>query len=271
MNRTSSCDAPIRFDVDLLGFLAISRLWQLSYEHSWIAYADETPAGLMLNTVDSEDRQAYSFYLGVLPEFRRFGLSKELFDSFLTKVRRENYVAAHTETMSPIALSICTHLGYEAVHEALDMEFAIAPWGPPNARYDFRAVSPAQIFAEWSGPDPPFRSWKTRRRSLAAAGSMLQTFAAYRDSRPEAYVIAGNWPNQTAILDLQFHPGCETAALAALAFLAAQGSRPPFIVYDLLLESEQHRLLAKAGSSLVRRTTILTLSLAAPENGDCRA
>jgi hypothetical protein len=259
----SSCDAPMQFDLDFMGFLAISRLWQISYAHSWLAYTEGKAVGVILNTVDPTQREAYSFYSGILPEFRKRGIFREMMLTYLNQIRREEYLRTYADTMSPIILTFCRGLGYEVIRELVDVESrAPQPLKFTNEMYEVRSLSTEQLFTEWSEPEPPFRSWKTRRRFMLAAESLLQVLAAYHDGSPQAYAIAGRWPGQTAILDLQYKPQSRSAGHALLASLERNGYAAPFCAYDISPGSAVHGLLSQSGFQTVRRTQGLMLRLA---------
>lgn len=162
INVSSSHDAPLRFNLDLMGFLAISRLWQISYAHSYLAYIDGQAAGVILNTVDSAQREAYSFYSGILPEFRKQGVFRELMLTYLNQVRREAYLKTYADTLSPIILAFCRGLGYEVIRELVDMESDSTPIDVRSDMYDVLSLSTEQLFSDWMESEPPFRSWKTR-------------------------------------------------------------------------------------------------------------
>src|SRR5215469_13404367 len=72
--------------LDRTKFLALSSFWNFSYRHSYIAFIGGELAGVVINAVDPEGRESYSYYWGVTPRFRGTGLGLKLAKTYLNQV-----------------------------------------------------------------------------------------------------------------------------------------------------------------------------------------
>src|SRR4030095_10369642 len=80
--KGSSSGFVFQFDLDFFNFLALSRFWNFSYEHSFLSYADNQPAGDLINCVNPAEHDAFSFYWGVLPQFRGRRIAMSIVDAY---------------------------------------------------------------------------------------------------------------------------------------------------------------------------------------------
>jgi len=77
----SSRGMSLACNLDFFSFLALARYWNFSYKHSLLGYIDGEAAVLILNCTDRAANDAYTFYWGTLPKFRRRRPSLPLFDA----------------------------------------------------------------------------------------------------------------------------------------------------------------------------------------------
>ena len=69
----SSAGKMFAFHLDVMQFLMLARFWNFSYAHSYLAYVNDQPAGILLNSVNPPSKELYTFYWGVVPAHRNRG------------------------------------------------------------------------------------------------------------------------------------------------------------------------------------------------------
>jgi GNAT superfamily N-acetyltransferase len=256
--RGSSEGFVFQFDVDLYGFLALSRFWNFSYEHSFLAYAGGQPAGALLNSVDPSTREAFSFYWGVLPEFRGGRVAMSLVDAYFRLLRREGYSKTDADETTGSPSSVYRKLGYhrnEGFAEIQTRELHIAS---ACEEFDIRPVDLDQLLPSWSD-FPGFRHWVQRPNFLRNAARFIKILAAFKNEQLCGYVVLTCSSGHLVICDFRFKT--RETGLAILRYIADSDYPPPYVVSFVPSPSPAYQLLDELGFAGVKRFTSMTLHL----------
>jgi hypothetical protein len=256
----SSKDHSFAFDINLGSFLALSSYWDFSYQHSYIAYIGNEAVGVLLSVVDTAARESYSFYWGVLPQYRGTPLALRMGFKFLRQAVREGFLYSHADVASDSPLTIYHRLGYRKVAEIDYM----ASDGP--LKYEVLPSNSVQL--EWLPADQfldkthsvhePAISWAQRPEALRRAARVLQ-FVRHGT----AYAAIERQSHMTRVMRFHFRPDDVHSAAGLLARLKHPPFPVPLHVCHVLPGSELRTLLTDLGFANARKGQALRLDLKA--------
>ena len=148
--------------IDLPGFLVLSRFWNFSYKHSKLAYVDGEPAGIVLGSVDRGRRDSYTYYWGILPDFRRQRLSMAMYAHYFRGLARDGIDTSVTGVAPDGPLEMYQKLGFVPGDDLVRLEYVESE--PPPVPPGFHAGPIAAEEAErLSRPELPGADYWTRR------------------------------------------------------------------------------------------------------------
>ena len=256
----SSSGRTFAFGLDFAQFVMLSRFWNFSWQHSWLAAVRGAPAGVVLNTVDPDAREAYSFYWGVLPEFRRARVSMQLVYTYLDQVRREGYLRTHADVSADSPLTIYEKLGFRPAQELLELRTAKVVV-PEECAPAVHPLALDELLERVSVPVAAPAYWTRRAFFLRHAAPFLEVLGAFHGDTLEAYVVLTRWPGYTVLV--QFVPLSDTdgPARALLGAIAAGDYPGPFIAPYLTPGARPQQILESAGFGEPRSFVSLTLEL----------
>jgi len=257
----SSHTVLLRFNLDRAQFLALSRFWDFSYNHSYIGYVGGEPAGIVLNSVDPDSREALSFYWGVMPAFRKRRLSMALAFRYLNQVRAEGYLRAHADAGADSPTAVYEKLGYRATQVLTQMESGAPQLPQQSSGCEIRHLEIEELLASRE----PFLSdplyWAQRPRFLRHAAKMLEALGAYRAGSLVAYAVLTAWPGHTMFVEFQTTADDEAAGLDLLRYMTRERYPAPLILSFIRWPSPMYALLRKADFEETKRITSMTLEL----------
>lgn len=238
-------------------FLALSSFWNFSYEHSYIGFLAREPAGVVINSVNLEDRKSYSYYWGVLPQFRGTGIGLRLATTYLNQAAREGFSSAHAEAASDSPNVIYRRLGFEIAQVAMEMECPKSRLGDSQKLNEPLRRMGLNEFLEHSAKlrKEPL-CWIQRPSSLCNAARFL-AFASCGNASA-AYQVGSDEP---VIIDFQFDPADKPSALALITHLVSDASPQRWKISSVPADSALHALLLELGFVVTKRATCLTLDL----------
>jgi hypothetical protein len=254
----SSLGLSFELRLDRTKFLALSSFWNFSYRHSYIAFMAQEPAGVVINSVDLEGRESYSYYWGVMPRFRGTGLGLNLAKAYLSQVAREGFSATYAEASSDSPNAIYQRLGFNIAQFAVEMEC-------PNfgledkqqlSEYTVRHMELNEFLQESTGLRKEPLCWIQRPNALRNAARFLR-FASC-GSASAAYQAGSE---ETVVIDFQFDPADTPAAQTLITYLASKAFPRPCKISSIRTDSPLHTLLLKCRFIPTRRATCLTLDL----------
>jgi hypothetical protein len=248
------------FDINVGSFLALSSYWDFSYQHSYIAYIGSQPAGLLISAVDRAARECYSFYWGVLPEFRGTPLALRLGFKFLNQTVHEGFLYSYADVGADSPLSIYDRLGYRKV---ADIHY-MASDGPAehevirSGRIALAWLTADQFLTETNSLSEAAICWAQRPEALRRAARVVR-FVKYGT----AYAAIECQSTMTRVIRFHFRSDDRDSAEALIAHL----KRPPFPcslhMCHVAPGSELHSLVTDLGFRNTRRGAALRLDLKA--------
>lgn len=257
----SSKGTSLQYDLDIFGFRWLARYWNFSYEHSLISYMNEVPAALMLNCVDPDAHDAYTFYWGAPPQFRKGGIALSLVEASCRMLRDQGYTMHYAAALPDRPVRRYRFVQFKPECDLIDMQAQALSLPEPDPRFVVREVTVDDL------PEPPlppgeYRHWCQRARFLRHAAPFVKIIASFAGDEIEAYaVILPQFPHQ-AVTDIRATHGCSAAAYELLRWLTLQPDyRPPTDATYVSEQSFSHRLLTDAGFSFKRRFSVLSRDL----------
>jgi hypothetical protein len=248
----SSRGHSFEFDLDLAKFLGLSSYWNFSYRHSSIAYANGVGAGVLLNTVEPQAQECYSFYWGVTPQFRGTTIALRMVTKFLNQVAAEGIRVSHADMGADSPADIFHRLGYRQCANVLQMDFTPDRALRKNLGGDVRAISMEEYLDATSVyRGEPF-CWSIHPAALRNAARTLRcamcrtTYAAFR---PES--------ERTRVIDFQFEVEDQAPALHLIEQLSERQVRFSYVLEG----SPLYTLLSHYGYVTVSNFTALKLDL----------
>ena len=239
MNR-SSAGQVFEFHLSMMDMLALAHFWNISYAHSWLAWIDDNPAGVLLSAVEPEDREAYTFYWGVDPPFQKRTVALRMVYAYFDQLRREGYRRTYADRTAGSPSAIFGKLGYRDTGDIADMTggAALCSQGPP-----VRQGSVAELACG--------DHWTQRSHFLRRAAAMGVVAIA----RGGAAVAL---PQGSGTTLLWLH-GDEPTVRGLLGWLAHNGFPPPYRAP--YVETSRASLLEAAGFKAGHRSMAMVLDL----------
>lgn len=260
--NASSHGHSFAYDLDVVRFLAMAGLWNISYVHSFAAYWGGEPAGVVLNSVDAPSREAYSLYWGVLPAFRGRGILSVLCRTYMDCLRREGYARVHGGAHPDSSWDVFRKQGWRLTGEHFRMKAAALE--PPPAAGSLRAqpLGAEEVLALWPQAPGEFRCWTQSAAFIRNARRFLEIAGAFEGDRLLAYCVFTRLPAHTLLLDLRRLEGADTAAWGLLRHLVESGCPSPYEAYMAQAGRPFHELLRAAGFVETGRIVSIALELA---------
>jgi len=241
----SSAGYSFQFRLDPMKYLLLSRFWNFSYETSYLACAGPEPAGVVLNCVDPAGSEAYSFYWGVLPEFRKRRLSMELARKYLAEVKRQGLRTTYADSSADSPLDIYLKLGYREQHRLTHLRAGAISPAAPDEDAKIEKLEVAALLSELPLFPPAPRSWVSRRSFLQSAAPFLEVIGLRHGQRLDAWIALTRWTGETTIIALDFYEGAENSARRLLSHLSSYPA--PYAASHVVNGSRADRLLRSCG------------------------
>lgn len=261
----SSRDTSLSYRLDFFGFLSLARYWDFSYQYSLMCYVDDEPAALMINSTDLQTQDAYTFYWGALPKFRRGKTSLTLFEAGCKKLRDDGYTMLYAVSVPDRPVSRYRFIHLQPQWGLIDMQTPSPSLPAAHPGIEVRDID-AGALSQVSFPPSEALHWCQRHTFLRSAAPFLQFLGAFAGKGLEAYAVVLAQASNTTLLDLRsaesgFEPGYEL-----LRRLVTQNYRPPFSATYVFEGSYAHRLLTTAGFSVTRQFSVLSRDLRVPSS-----
>ncbi len=258
LNR-SSRDSSLRYDLDLFGFGRLTRYWNISHDYSLICYVDGKPVALMLNCVELETRDAYTFYWGVLPEFRTGKIAISLVETACQKLYDDGYVMHYAVAVPDRPVRRYRFVKFHAERVLIDMEARFLTLPPPDSLYSVRAITIDELPP--SLRDDPVH-WCQRLAFLQRAKTHLKFLGAFDGELLKSYAVLVSHSTNTTLSDIRLTDSSFSAAFELLRSLTLdENYRPPLTVNYVLENSQTHTLLTAAGFTVRRQLALLSRNL----------
>jgi hypothetical protein len=241
----SSAGYSFQFQLDAMKFLLLSRFWNFSYETSYLACAGPEPAGVVLNCVDPAGSEAYSFYWGVLPEFRKRRLSMELARKYLAEVKRQGLRTTYADSSADSPLDIYLKLGYREQHRLTQLKAGAISAAAPEEDTGIEKMEVPALLAELPLFPSARGAWVSRPNFLRTAAPFLEVFGLRQGERLAAWIALTRWTGETTIIGLDFHEGAETSARSLLSHLSTYPA--PYAASHVVNGSRADRVLRSCG------------------------
>lgn len=258
LNR-SSRDSSLRYDLDIFGFGRLSRYWNISHEYSLIRYVAGKPAALILNCVDREARDAYTFYWGVLPEFRTSRIGLALVEAACRKLHENGYVMHYAVAVPDRPARRYRFVKFQPGSTFVDMEAQSINLPAPDARFEVRELTAEQLPALLD-----LSHWCQRHTFLQRASGYLNIFGAFEGDLLKSYAVRILHSIHTTLSDIRVTDSSPSAALHLVRWLTVQENfQRPLTVNYVLENSAMHSLLTSLGFAVKRRFSLLSRDLRA--------
>ena len=260
LNRTSA-DTSLKYDLDIFGFRWLARYWNFSYEHSLILYVDGEPAAVMLNSIQPETQDAYTFYWGALPRFRSQRFAISLFEAGCRKLHQDGYTTQFAVALPDRPVRRYRFVQLTPECELVDLHADSLSLPASDPRFLVREVD-ANDLPEQAFLPGEYQHWCQRPVFLRRAAPFLKFFAALAGEQIQAYAtVLSQFPSMT-LSDVRSPQHCSAAGFELLRALIAQDYyRPPLNVAYVFENSYAYRLLTAAGFAVKRRFSVLRRDL----------
>jgi len=253
--RGSSHGHIFQLDLDIFGFLALSRFWNFSYQHSFLNYVSGQPAGALLNCADPEEHQAYTFYWGVLPEFRRGRVAMSLIHAFKL-LRDQGYLTIEADETVESPSTIYKKLGYLPTQSFAELQTGKIDIASVNDQIELHEIDVDRLLADWP-LFPGFRHWAQRPNFMRNSVKFVEFLAAFTNETMSGYIVVTRLSGHSVISDLRFQN--REAGLALLRRISGADFPPPYSASFVPVPSSAYQLLIDVGFVSVKRFTSVTL------------
>jgi len=253
----SSRGMSFEYNLEMFGFLSLARYWNFSYEHSLIRYVENEPAALIINCVDTQAHDAFTFYWGAIPKFRSRKIALSLFDTSCQQLLHNGYNMLYGDAVPDRAVRRYRFIQAEAQHLMVQLQAQTPNLPIPNAEFEVRVIEPG-VLEPNSVPVSEFRHWCQRHSFLRNAASFLQLVGAFRDKALQGYMVVFPQTSHTFLLDIVSFDSSLEVGYELLRWLVVNDYRPPFIATYVFEQSYASSLLPAAGFREQR--TLCTLS-----------
>lgn len=263
LNRTSR-DTSLRYDLDIFGFGRLMRYWNISYEYSLLYYVDGKPVALILNCVEAETRDAYTFFWGVLPEFRTGKIAISLAEAACSKLWKGRYLMHYAVAIPDRPARRYRFVKFLPQCGLFDMEGLSLTLPPTDSHYAVREIELKEIDKKLFLPPNDRIHWCQRPVFLQRAEPYLKFIGAFAGETLKSYAVIVSHAMNTTLSDLRIFDSCFAAGFELLHWVQFQESyRSPLTVTYVLENSETYSLLSAAGFSITRQFSLLSRDLGA--------
>jgi hypothetical protein len=256
----SSKGRVFEFRVNALDVLSLAGFWNFSWTHSYLARVNGAAAAAVLNSVDAEAGEAYSFYWGAIPGRSSGPVSIRLATRFLNQVASEGYRTSYADISEGSPESIYERFGYRFRERLVQMECSEATASQLVA--GLRDITCEELPA----PGPEFvtehRHWCARERTLRSMSRFLQCRASFSNHCMEAAAACSARANGTVLMSLLFRRDRPESVERLIAGLLASSLPRPLICSFVRPGGVIHSALSRAGFRETRSYSCLELDLA---------
>jgi len=262
MNQSSDGHL-FQFRLTPIEFLGLSSFWNFSYAHSRLARVNGHAAGVVLNAVDASDGEAWSFYWGVVPEFRGSTISLRLVANYLNQIAREGFRRTWADISDDSPVSIYERLGFEQRGERIEMERSQAitkPVGNQGSEV-IRAVSAEEALQAITKLPASEGHWAQRPATLRSMAPQLQFVACFGKSDIDALAACSVRQGGTAIMGIRSLPDCPSSLAALIHYLACGGLPPPVRFSFVSPAGPAYEILRQAEFTVNQRFRSLALEM----------
>lgn len=248
--RECSRGMSLEYDLNTVGFLTLGRFWNFSYEQSLITYIENQPAALTIHCTDPDVHEAYTYYWGVIPQFRNLRISLQLAETCARRLRAGGYVAVLGDTVPDRPVRRWRFVHFYPQDSLLDMQAREVQLPPADSSFAVRETT-LDAISEIASPAHDRVHWCQRRSFLLHAENFFKVVGCFKNNVLTAHAILVPKPSETMIWDLR----CPEASLPAgyeLLRWITNNCPPPFIACYVFDNSYSHHLLADRGFSVKR-------------------
>jgi hypothetical protein len=259
LNRTSR-DTSLRYDLDIFGFGRLTRYWGISYEYSLLCYVGGKAAALILNCVEPETRDAYTFFWGVLPEFRTGRIAIALVEAACQRLRDNGYLMHYAVAIPDRPARRYRFVKFQAECGLVDMEAQSLVLRAADSSYTVREITVEEM-PQLRVPENRIH-WCQRHVFLRKAEPYLKFVGAFAGETLKSYAVLVSHAANTTLSDIRVFNSCFPAGFELLRWLEVhEDYRPPLTVTYVLEGSETHSLLSAAGFTVTRQFSLLSRDL----------
>ena len=258
----SSKGTSLEYNLDFFSFLSLAAHWRFSYEHSLISYVDGKPAAVMLNGVDPEAHDAYTFYWGALPGFRNPKISLNLVEATCCQLRKAGYLRIYADSAAERPVRRYRFVHYYPLHMLAYMDAANPDPPPADPRFEVRKVDLGLLASSAPAPDETVH-WSQRLTYLRNAPRALEFLGAYFDNTLRAYAVVATQPSGTNLVDLRSATQDLAAGHELLRSLSVSNYPLPFTATSVAEPGYAFSVLANSGFVVTRRVHALVRDLCA--------
>jgi len=260
LNETSR-DTSRPYTLDFFGFLSIRRFWNFALGYSFIRYIDDQPAAIAINCADPESREAYTFYWGTLPQFRRAGMSIDFVDAFCQKFHDDGYTLIYANSLPERPVRRYRFVHYLPLHSIVDMQGDYSRLPAPDPAYTIRKIDASMLTQIALTPGEPLH-WSQRPGFVANLGSIVDVLGAFHGDDLKAYAVVPARPTVMVSFDLRSPDSCFSAGYELLRYLA-QNYPCPLQAQCIFKGSFAERLFTDAGFRVTRKYFLIYRDLRA--------
>jgi hypothetical protein len=256
----SSRGMSFEWHLDLFGFLALARYWNISEQHTLLGYEDGQPAALIITATDPETREAYIVYWAALPQFRKGRTAIRLFESCCQKLYDDGYEILYGASVPDRPVRRYRFIKSDVEYAILDLQAASTDLPESQSRFEVREIDLETISTVALPPGEPVH-WCQRNAFLRNGSMFFQILGAFEGETLRAYAISVRKATPTMTIDFRSPDSSLEAGYELLRWLFSQEYRPPLFASDVFENSYAHRMLSSAGFTVKRRFDTLIRDL----------
>ena len=136
----SSRGMSFEWHLDLFGFLALARYWNISAQHTLLGYEDGQPAALIITATDPETREAYIVYWAALPQFRKGRTAIRLFESCCQKLYDDGYEILYGASVPDRPVRRYRFIKSDVEYAILDLQAESTNLPESQSRFEVREI-----------------------------------------------------------------------------------------------------------------------------------
>ena len=241
--------------LDRWSLVGLSSFWRFSLDYSYIVERQGEPAAVLIACVDDPaTREAFAYYLGLLPEAQGSGAGAKLSRQLLLDLQRDGFRTLYAETTTGSPREMFERLGARATHEFLTLRGDPPP--PSAVAAPVERLRADQPESWYQAPQPGV--WSERPAFLRTVARHLTVLRG-----PAGGILVSS--SGTHILHLHLPAGA-TAEEAAILLrsLAQHQAESSFVCAGVRRDSREHHALLELGFAIVQPSHGLAWDLTQP-------